>query len=77
METNNEKSPYLYDNIVDYFLEYARNEDGSYRKGYGGLFIEQVSPEKFQNFCKELEMLREMSKVVTNYMKYLKTKNEQ
>lgn len=79
----NETSPVQENNsCVDEFLQYSKYSDetsgkSDYYRPFGVEFIEDKSKEWFNKFCKELELLREMSKVVNNYMEYLKTKIEQ
>ena len=67
---------------VDEFLEYCRCADrlgGSdiYLRTLAGYFVQTKSAPWFQGFCKELEILRDMSKIVDAQVKYLKNKHKQ
>lgn len=77
MEKENEVSPIQEDkSYVDEFLTNSKDEMG-YLRSLGAGFIINQEHEWLQGFCKELEILREMSKIVNNQVEYLKNKHKQ
>lgn len=84
MEKENEVSPIQEDkSYVDEFLAncvYIKKLDitNNYSPVLCKEFLDRyVTNVWFQRFCKELEILREMSKIVNNQVEYLKNKHKQ
>lgn len=69
----NETSLVKEKSYVDEFLTRALQKDGDYLIDSA---VDRMSWTDFQNFCKELNFLREMSKLVNDYKNYLHTKHE-